>query len=99
MRILILVLAFTLFACTSSSNEEGPPKNDPKKEKLEKMLQALEKEFIAYDEKIKGSGTDMGLNNQLIEEKELLRSRIERVKENLKQYGGGQGAEKAAAHH
>ena len=102
---LALGLLLTLLpACTGGSKEAAQPKkDDPKKAALEKMLLKLEKEYLAYDEKIKNSGTDMGLNNQLIEEKELLRSRLERVKENLKKYGvttsSTAAAEGGEAHH
>lgn len=65
--------------CTSSnSHEEGE-----QHERQLKKLAELEKENEILEGKIKDAGNDPGLRYNLVSDQELLKSRIERMRENL----------------
>lgn len=89
-----LIFGFILIAgCVS--------KTDPSAEALrwQAKLNEQKKDMTALEDKIKEADGDPGLKNRLAEDKELLKSRMERVKEHLKIEGVPDTPEKEAAAH
>ena len=76
----LLVITALLLGCTET-------KIDPEQKLVSEQLTALQTDFDSYKSKIEAVYWDLGLKNQLIEEKELLRSRIERLKAYRKSKG------------
>jgi len=76
---LTLLLLLPLLACTKPSPEKAA------QEQLLRKIASLEVESEKLEGKIKEAGNDPGLRYNVVNEQELLKSRIERLKENLKQ--------------
>ena len=72
-------LLLALLSCTS-----GSPENEGQRKKLKKLSE-MESEVEMLEGKIKDASNDPGLRYNLVSEYELLKSRVERAKENLKQ--------------
>ena len=60
-------------------------KPDVEAGRIKAQIQDMETESAGLDEKIRNAKDDVGLHIQLDQAKELLHSRIERLKERLKQ--------------
>jgi len=59
-------------------------KPDPEANRIKAQIKAMEAESAAIDDKIKNAKDDNGLKTQLDQDRELLHSRMERLKERLK---------------
>lgn len=78
-KLLILTVTATLLAhCTK---KEEKPKSVIE---LENSYKKAQENLSTFDAKIKAAGTDEGLTIQLNYDKELAKSRVERLREQLK---------------
>jgi hypothetical protein len=91
----VLAIVLGLGACTEK-------KPNPEIDRLFKMKADLEKSLKSAEGATKGAAADFGLKYKLTEDQELIKSRLERVVERLKELGvsgdaaGGGGG---GAHH
>jgi len=74
------ILILTLLFGVGCHHEEV----SPRVRQLQSSLQQMEQENAKYDDKIRDARSDPGLRQQLSADRELLKSRIERVQEQLK---------------
>ena len=83
----LLILVLSLFShCTKQ-------KVDPNELRLQEQWVQMEKEATDLDKKIKDSDSDPVNKSRLLEDRELLRSRMERLKGRVKVPAGGASGE------
>jgi hypothetical protein len=87
MACLFLVLATGFSACTFHSEPSLRAK------RLQDKLAAAERELAGLEDKMKDPTIESGLKDRLATERELMKSRIERIRENLDQEGDSETAQ------
>ncbi len=84
-RTLLYSALFTLCFLFLSCTEKGAEPTE--QVRLKNKISEMEVESEKLEGKIKDAGNDPGLKFNLVQELELLKSRTERLRENLKQAG------------
>lgn len=75
--LVLIAVCICVQACTQSKSSDEIVK-------LRQKIEQLEQQHAAMEQKVKTTGGDHGYLNQLSQDKHLLRSRIERLKERIK---------------
>ena len=84
--LILPLLCLALIACT----RKAP---NPEIEKAKVKISEIEEQLRDFDKRIKEAESDAGLKHRLLEEKELTRSRLERLKTQVG------GSTEPAPHH
>jgi len=77
----LLILPSLLAGCHKSTDK------DEARTQLEKSLKSATEAYLAAEERLKSERSDRESQIALTEEKELAKSRMERIKEKLKAFG------------